>query len=294
MTKQSSTELAKQAVEPQITSPLHIFCMNCGKELPGDANFCLKCGKPTSGASVSQPKAEVVMETCDLSIEHSGYNAFLSPKYTIIAQAVGPYGRRTLYGGDPGMGNKGIYGQGPEFAISKDADPNAEWVGNHGSSARQALDSLIKALTDDGWQPVGRGAYWHSYRFQRQFSAERETNDKINRRYNEAIKLIVHLREKNIRLTRTSLGELEYGGPKISKDDNAKVADLKKELLDLLRPDNDRGAAFILLAWLHAGKVEFEATSSGDLRVVRGKLSKESQAEAARLKPHLVEILKKA
>ncbi len=33
-----------------------MFCVNCGNELPDDANFCLKCGKPqqASGSVVSQ------------------------------------------------------------------------------------------------------------------------------------------------------------------------------------------------------------------------------------------------
>ena len=108
----------------------------------------------------------------------------------------------------------------------------------------------------------------------------------------EAIDLIIYLREGGIRLKPTSSGELEVVGGRVKKETMAKIELLKEELLDILRPDNDRAAAYILLAWLRAGKVELEATPSGDIRVVRGKLSNESKAEGMRLKPYLLEILK--
>ena len=74
-----------------------------------------------------------------------------------------------------------------------------------------------------------------------------------------------------------------------------KLDDLTPELLDLLQPGNNRGAALILLAWLRAQNVELEAEkeeiASDEVRVIRGKISRENQAELDRLKPQLAELL---
>jgi tetratricopeptide (TPR) repeat protein len=107
----------------------------------------------------------------------------------------------------------------------------------------------------------------------------------------EAIDLLVYLREAGIRLKPTPSGDLEVVGGRIKKETSARIDSLKAELLDILRPDNDRAAAFLLIAWLRAGKVVLEVTPSGDVRIARGRLSGESQAELARLKPHVVKIL---
>src|SRR5437868_5322663 len=44
-----------------------MYCMNCGKELPDDANFCLRCGKPTANKPSSEqtvtPQSTVINNT---------------------------------------------------------------------------------------------------------------------------------------------------------------------------------------------------------------------------------------
>jgi hypothetical protein len=47
----------------------------------------------------------------------------------------------------------------------------------------------------------------------------------------------------------------------------------------------------ILLAWLRANKVEVESPSSGVVRVTRGKLSRETEAELKRLVSKVAELL---
>jgi predicted amidophosphoribosyltransferase len=37
-----------------------IYCIQCGKELPDDANFCLKCGKPVGNAARPTPRPEPI------------------------------------------------------------------------------------------------------------------------------------------------------------------------------------------------------------------------------------------
>src|ERR1700738_4848225 len=43
-----------------------VYCMQCGKELPDDANFCLKCGKPVGSTAKSAPQPELKWEYCEI------------------------------------------------------------------------------------------------------------------------------------------------------------------------------------------------------------------------------------
>lgn len=116
----------------------------------------------------------------------------------------------------------------------------------------------------------------------------------------DAVNFIVFLRESGIRLQPTPSGGLTssggldvVGGRGISQEAKAKLNDLTAELLDLLRPRNDRGAAMILLAYMRANKVELESPSPGVVRVTRGlnRLSRETEAELKRLAPEVAELL---
>jgi tetratricopeptide (TPR) repeat protein len=126
--------------------------------------------------------------------------------------------------------------------------------------------------------------------------ADREAIHEIDLRHKanlerEAIDLIVYLRENRILLKPTPSSELEVIGGRLLQETSDKVNRLKKELLDLLRPDNNLGAAKLVLSWIRSGQWDLELTPSGDLRAVGGKLSKETQAEVNRLKPTLVKML---
>jgi tetratricopeptide (TPR) repeat protein len=107
----------------------------------------------------------------------------------------------------------------------------------------------------------------------------------------EAIDFIVYLAKAGIRLRPTSSGGLDIVGGRLKSETMAKLGDLTPELVDLLQPGNDRGAALILLAWLRAQNVELEAIGSDEMRVTRGKISRENQAELDRLKPQVAQLL---
>src|SRR2546425_693116 len=69
-----------------------IYCMQCGKELPDDANFCLKCGKPLKDTVTVIPQAQAASpwEYCEIVCKETG---FLGSKSYFAAQAVGSKGR---------------------------------------------------------------------------------------------------------------------------------------------------------------------------------------------------------
>lgn len=127
-------------------------------------------------------------------------------------------------------------------------------------------------------------------------AAQRLTNKtRTTARTVDAIDFIVYLRRAGVKLRSTSSGEIsgeiEVVGGTLKPETRAKLDDLAPELIELLQPDNKRGAAQILLAWLRANDVKLEATASGTVRVTRGRLSRESEAELVRLIPELVELL---
>src|SRR5690242_11197085 len=43
-----------------------IYCPNCGKEHPDDANFCMKCGKPLT--TIAQPTTAPKWEYCEVQL----------------------------------------------------------------------------------------------------------------------------------------------------------------------------------------------------------------------------------
>ena len=69
-----------------------MFCMNCGKELPDDANFCLKCGKPQNASALAEVE-EPVWETCEIVWNYKKKGGMLSnDKLMFWAKAIGPKG----------------------------------------------------------------------------------------------------------------------------------------------------------------------------------------------------------
>lgn len=141
--------------------------------------------------------------------------------------------------------------------------------------------------------PHRRYVLINEYCFQQQYLPEEDNTQEANLRYSEAINLIIYLRKSHIQIRPTSSNELEVISGKLKQETKAKLERLKNELLVLLQPDNHRAAAFIILAWIRDGNIDLEYTYSGDLHVVRGKLSSETQTEVNRLKPYLLEILRR-
>lgn len=127
-----------------------IYCMQCGKELPDDANFCLKCGKPVGEAAKPAQQPESRWEYCE-----------------IVYQA---RWEKHWYGNDhlfqfwaKGIGPNGTFNAG-----------EVEEVKRWGLFADQLEDQelasrLVKLLVSKGWEPLpNKGSEWFSYKFRRQ------------------------------------------------------------------------------------------------------------------------------
>ncbi len=126
-----------------------MFCSNCGTQLPDEANFCWKCGKPQkTGVQVDEPK----WETCEIVYADIRLAGPLSRTIQFWAKAVGPLG---------------VYNAGESTKVKagvSDSYEPCEWNNKHVT----AVNSLVAQLAKDNWQPLPRGQYWYSYRFQRQ------------------------------------------------------------------------------------------------------------------------------
>jgi len=117
-----------------------MFCGQCGKQLPDDANFCLKCGQPQR-ASVQA--VEPRWEMCEIRFD-SKQKGFFNTIDWFWAQAVGP---------------KGSYNAGEsEPVLSSSANIKKR---------DDALHKLIQRLTSEGWEPISRGIEYYAYRFRR-------------------------------------------------------------------------------------------------------------------------------
>jgi hypothetical protein len=128
-----------------VAKEVDMFCINCGTELPDEANFCLRCGKPQEeGVKVEEPR----WETCE--ILHTTLNApwFGDYEKQFWAAAIGPQGKYNA-------------GESPVF--------ESLYTSPSGSSqeAIDAHDALIKTLLEDGWEPIGDRRYWWGDRFRR-------------------------------------------------------------------------------------------------------------------------------
>jgi hypothetical protein len=129
-----------------------MFCGNCGKELPNDANFCLKCGKP-QGTTV---QAEAPFwEMCEIYFFAKSKGLFSSVGY-FWTEAIGPKGKYNA-----GQ-SESLIGTG----VSVDVFDNVTEYGDT-KKLHEALHKLIQRLTSEGWEPIPRGQYYFSYRFRR-------------------------------------------------------------------------------------------------------------------------------
>ena len=120
-----------------------MYCVNCGTELPDEANFCWKCG-------IAQPGASEVLahkwEYCEILAEDASFRFWA--RFRFSAKAVGPQGTY-------------MAARSPETFSSPDPY----------SSDRKhvaACDALVQKLVRDGWEPISeKGPRWYSYKFRR-------------------------------------------------------------------------------------------------------------------------------
>ena len=135
-----------------------MFCVNCGAELPDEANFCWKCGKPHPAHGESDQaqweRCEIVcLLVDDPALFASWYDSthwFHSAWLQFRAEATGPKGHY-------------VTAESEAFRSEPTFPPAAD--------DRQALDafhSLFQRLVADGWQLLeDRGDAWYSSRFRR-------------------------------------------------------------------------------------------------------------------------------
>ncbi|MBI4673161.1 MAG: zinc ribbon domain-containing protein [Chloroflexi bacterium] len=116
-----------------------MFCVNCGTQLPDDANFCFKCGKPQRDTTATnEPTWE--WETCEIRRQYSDRDGNIQCYW---ARAVGPGGEYTAW--------------------------QSQWFGwKEDTLWHQARGSVVETLIQDGWQHIGRGSEWDNDRFRRQ------------------------------------------------------------------------------------------------------------------------------
>lgn len=117
-----------------------MFCINCGTQLPEEANFCWKCGRSQKpGVQTEEPK----WETCEIEPEQENAGllrtmfSLQTDRYNYVAKAVGP---------------KGIY-----------MVAETGFVDNH----EKAVQTLVSQLVQQGWESMGKGERWYSYKFRR-------------------------------------------------------------------------------------------------------------------------------
>jgi hypothetical protein len=121
-----------------------MFCTNCRTELPDDANFCSNCGRPQrEDVGLAEPQ----WETWEIVFRQVRHRFLHTPTLQFWAKAIGPDGTYSV-------------GESPEF----DSNYYPESNGKYDAGAN---DVLVKHLTSEGWQPVGRGEYWYAHRFRR-------------------------------------------------------------------------------------------------------------------------------
>lgn len=130
-----------------------MFCGNCGKGLPEDANFCLKCGKPQRATLQAE---EPRWEFCELRAEGKpkGFSGSITWYW---AEAVGPKGRYNA-GESEQLRSTDIYSRECRYGDIKKRD--------------NALNKLIQRLTSEGWEPITRGESFYSYRFRRRVTSK--------------------------------------------------------------------------------------------------------------------------
>lgn len=129
------------------------FCINCSHQLRDDEKFCAQCGTPVGGSST--PAQSVQWENCAIEYSLAG-----GKKYG--------WG---IFGGNFSF----YYGMATGPAGQYPAAKSPEFQGFPGSGDdANALNTLIKVLTADGWELLPyTGEYEWQYRFRRPFDPKR-------------------------------------------------------------------------------------------------------------------------
>lgn len=143
-----------------------MYCTECGKQLPNDANFCLNCGTPIKQSTKPSNQSEQQWEYCEISYKTAGgLLGVLGTRGCFIANAVGSRG---MY-----IAAQSTTTFDSTYLGHESSEPvPLDFLGNpHRERAKAALNEVVTQLSSDGWQPAGKGEEWWRYKFRRQLSS---------------------------------------------------------------------------------------------------------------------------
>lgn len=122
-----------------------MICLNCGTQLPEDANFCSKCGKPQRGGTRTESHK---WELCEIKVKF--YRGIFDSNFSFCAESIGPKGPYSI-------------SESKKFNINPDAARLSQK-----ETVQLSLNKLMTLLIQDGWELLPeQGSSWYSYKFRR-------------------------------------------------------------------------------------------------------------------------------
>ena len=136
-----------------------IYCTECGKELPDDANFCLRCGKPQSAGVAPWESDTFPWETARIRSKVLKKERFSrNCTCAFVLEAIGPVWNYISETSRP-------------FEYYFGYDPLAHGSGfvpvNENRTTRDAFDSFVSKIVAAGWEPVPYQGSWYQCHFRR-------------------------------------------------------------------------------------------------------------------------------
>lgn len=134
------------------------YCMTCGKELPGDANFCLRCGTPTvpdAAYDSAEARWEIARTRCKV-LKTDRFSRIC--KCVLVLDAIGPAGTY-------------IADQSPPFDYYFGFNPLVRGSSfmpiSENRTTRAAFKRFVAKIVVDGWEPVAGYESWYQVQFRR-------------------------------------------------------------------------------------------------------------------------------
>jgi hypothetical protein len=167
------------------------LCQSCNRSYDDDFKFCPHCGKTNSDPAtlIIHVTSDDVWESCETNIvvlpydKKKGKQTFWGTggvndlRWVFEATAIGTNGVYSAGQSDILKG-PGYWDLKPEekndyHYLTFDASKRIPAINLHRDTAQDKLDVLIKQLTSQGWQSVGRGGEWWNERFRRRVKSSK-------------------------------------------------------------------------------------------------------------------------
>ena len=131
------------------------YCINCGAQLPDNANYCWQCGAPQQrpGISAAPGAAVPTEETCEIVCDKVGEKWGIYPREIMQFKAVCD---------EQGQGSIAV---SPKFEVTafQLAGPDRK-----NRRHRAAFEALTAQLAAAGWRETEKGQQWFNRRYRRQ------------------------------------------------------------------------------------------------------------------------------